>query len=170
MSAVDPEEQLLFTLNTGIPVRPRPGGGREGGKERERGRVRERGGRVEERRVEGRVGERVGEGKKESGREGGREGGRGWREGQREGGSGSREIEGRKSGRRGGGGGLPVKTASVATLVTSIYINYNVQKLDKTHEMSASQPQLMLTIHSLLTCREIKNRVCISNHPFMLQV
>ena len=87
------------------------------------------------------------------GREGGREGGRGWREEKWE-----------------GGGGLSVKTASVATLVTSIYINYNVQKLDKTHRISASQPQLMLTIHSLLTCREIKNRVCISNHPFMLQV
>ena len=78
----------------------------------------------------------------------------------------SREIEGRKSGRK-GGGGLPVKTASVVTLVTSIYINYNVQKLDKTHWMSASQHQLMLTIHSLLTCRDIKNRVWISNHLFM---
>ena len=33
---------MLFTLNTGIPVRPRPGGGREGGKERERGREGER--------------------------------------------------------------------------------------------------------------------------------
>ena len=91
--------------------------------------------------------------------EGGTKGGREWEQRDR------REEKWKE-----GGGGLPVKTASVATLVTSIYINYNVQKLDKTHQMSASQPQLMLTIHSLLTCREIKNRVCISNHPFMLQV
>ena len=72
MSAVDPEEQLLFTLNTGIPVRPRPGGGRkegrkverEGGKKGKWGRARE----SEIKRVEGRVGRRVGE--KEEEREG----------------------------------------------------------------------------------------------------
>jgi len=35
MRAVEPEEQLLFTLNTGTPVRPSPGGGKgekEGGR------------------------------------------------------------------------------------------------------------------------------------------
>ena len=64
-------------------------------------------------------------------RVGGREGGRGWREGQREGVSGIEQRDRREEKWKEGGGGLPVKTASVVTLVTSIYINYNVQKLDK---------------------------------------
>ena len=51
MRAVEPEEQLLFTLNTGIPVRPSPGGGegeKEGGRKEEREVWRKEGGRKKE--------------------------------------------------------------------------------------------------------------------------